>query len=108
MNSSKKIPLVLAFAVLTALVMFAVLRVTTLTRKVQTLENIVNSRQESPLSQSTDLVQGKAAPPNGSKHKVLNVVDGDTITIETTDGSVTVRVIDAFVSHSENETDMTG
>jgi len=93
MNSSKKILLVLSFAMLTALVMFAVLRVVTLTRRVQMLENIVNSPQDSPLSQSTSIVPEKATPPDGSKHKVLNVVDGDTITIETADGNLTVRVI---------------
>ncbi len=93
MKSSKKILLVLSCAVLTAMVMFTVLRVIALTRRVQKLENIVNSLQQTTLSQPTDLVQEKFAPPDGSKHKVLKVVDGDTVTIETTEGSLTVRVI---------------
>lgn len=93
MNSSKKILFVLSSAVLVALIMFAVLRVITLTHRVQTLENIVSSRQESSLSQSADLVQERVAPPGGSEHKVLSVIDGDTITIETTDNSLKVRII---------------
>lgn len=93
MDSRKKILLTLSSALLTALVVFTVLRVVTLTRRVQTLENIVNSLPEPPLSQSTNFVQDKSAPPDGSKHKVLNVVDGDTIKIETAEDSLTVRVI---------------
>ena len=54
---------------------------------------IVNSLQQTPLFQPTDIVQERFAPPDGSKHKVLKVVDGDTVTIETLEGSLTVRVI---------------
>lgn len=93
MNSSKKILLILSSAVLTALVAFSVLRVISLTNRVQTLEAIVNSVQKSPPSQSANLTQPKVVPPNGSKHKILNVVDGDTIKIETPEGSLTVRII---------------
>lgn len=93
MNSSKKILLILSSAILTALVAFSVLRVVSLTNRVQTLEAIVNSVQKSPPSQPASLSQPKVAPTNGSKHKVLNVVDGDTITIETAEGGLTVRII---------------
>ena len=93
MNSNKKILLVLSGAALTALVVFTVLRVVNLTRRVQVLEDVVSSRQESSLYPPTSLVPEKTAPPDGSKHKVLNVVDGDTVTIETVEDSLTVRVI---------------
>jgi micrococcal nuclease len=93
MNSSKKILIVLSCAVVTSLIIFSVLRVIALTGRVEQLENILNSQQESPLPQSTSLVQERVAPPDGSQHKVLNVVDGDTITIETVEGSLPVRII---------------
>lgn len=93
MKSSKKIPLVLFSAVLTAVVAFSLLRVISLTHRLQTLEAIINSERESPLSQSTSSVHKKTAPLDGSKHKVLNVVDGDTVAIETAEGSLTVRII---------------
>ncbi|MBA7615444.1 hypothetical protein ES703_22725 [subsurface metagenome] len=35
----------------------------------------------------------KTAPPDASKHKVLNIIDGDTIDIETTTGFLRVRII---------------
>jgi micrococcal nuclease len=59
----------------------------------QTLENIANSLQQTPLPRPTDLVQERFAPLDGSKHKVLKVVDGDTVTIETAEGSLKVRII---------------
>jgi len=93
MNAGKKILLVLSLAAITALVMFAVLRVMALTSRVRTLENVLYSRQQTPPPQATDSAQLKAAPPDGSEQKVLNVIDGDTITIETADGSLPVRII---------------
>lgn len=94
MNMYKKILLVLYCAVMTSLIIFSALCVITLTDRVEQLENIVNSHQESSLlSQSTSLVPERVAPPDGSQHKVLNVVDGDTITIETAEGSLPVRII---------------
>jgi len=70
-----------------------VLRVIALTSRVQTLESIVISPQKSPPFQPTSFVQRKTAPPDESKHKVLGVVDGDTVTIETEEGSLKVRII---------------
>ena len=93
MYTNKKILLVLSCAVVTSLIIFSVLRIIALTGRVEQLENIVNSQQESPLPQSTSLLQERVAPPDGSQHKVLNVVDGDTLTIETAKGSLPVRVI---------------
>lgn len=93
MNTRHKIIITLSCAVLVSLVAFTVLRVIALTSRMQTLENIVNSPQKSPPSQPTSFVQRKTAPLDGSKHKVLNVVDGDTVTIETAEGSLKVRII---------------
>ncbi|MBA7474977.1 hypothetical protein ES707_10340 [subsurface metagenome] len=33
------------------------------------------------------------APPDGGKHRVLNIIDGDTIDIDTTAGDLRVRII---------------
>jgi len=97
MNSrNKNISLVLFSAVLTGLVIFSALRVVTLTQRVQTLENIIHSYQVPSLSTpslSSDLKRTKTAPLNDSKHNVLRVIDGDTIEIETEEGSLKVRII---------------
>lgn len=93
MNSNKKILLVLTFAVLTALLIFCSLRVVSLTRRVEALESIIKAEQVSFLSNPPALREEKAAPPDDSKHEVLSVIDGDTITIGTTAGSLKVRII---------------
>lgn len=93
MNSSKKILLVLFFAVLTSLVAFTALRVIALTHRLQAVENALNSYQASSFSPAPNLVQNKTAPPDGSKHKVLDVIDGDTVRIETVQGNLKVRII---------------
>jgi micrococcal nuclease len=93
MNTGKKIIAVLLFAILLALVAFSSLRVTSLTHRVHTLEAIVNSLQLQSLNQSASPIQPKTAPQDGSPYKVISVVDGDTIKIETSEGNLTVRVI---------------
>jgi len=93
MNAAKKILLVLSLSAITSLAMFAVLRVVVLTGRVAQLENIVNSRQEPSVSQSAGSIHDRIAPPDGTKHKVSQVVDGDTLKIETESGPVTVRII---------------
>ncbi|GAI74245.1 unnamed protein product, partial [marine sediment metagenome] len=35
----------------------------------------------------------KTAPPDGSKHRVLDIIDGDTIDIDTAAGKLRVRII---------------
>jgi len=96
MSSPKKVVLTLSCALLLSLVFFNVLRTISLTHRLRTLESLVDYDQELyvPLSGgSTDSVYTKAAPPDGSKHKVLNVIDGDTVKVETAEGSLSLRVI---------------
>jgi endonuclease YncB( thermonuclease family) len=93
MKTIKKISLAFSCTVFVALLMFSFVRIIKLNQRVRTLENIVYSPQELSLAPSTDLVQVKTAPPDGSQHKVLSVVDGDTIRIETAEGSLSVRII---------------
>ncbi|MCH7559255.1 MAG: thermonuclease family protein [Planctomycetes bacterium] len=93
MNSNKKILVVLVSAVLTALLIFCSLRVVSLSQRLEVLENIIKAEQVSSLSETPILHEEKTAPPDDSKHEVLSVIDGDTITIGTTAGSLKVRVI---------------
>ena len=93
MNSNKKILVVLVSAVLTALLIFCSLRVVSLSQRLEVLENIIKAEQVSSLPETPILHEEKTAPPDDSKHKVLSVIDGDTITIGTTAGSLKVRII---------------
>jgi len=96
MRSLKKVVLTLSCAVLVSLLLFTVLRTISLTQRVRTLESVVDYDQELyvPLSVgSVHLVHTKAAPADGSKHKVFNVIDGDTLKLETAEGSLSLRVI---------------
>ena len=93
MNAGKKILLVLSLAALTALTMFSVLRIVALSSRVEQLENVLYSRQQTPPPQSIESAELRVAPPDGSEHKVLNVIDGDTITTETANGGLPVRII---------------
>ena len=93
MSTAKKILLVLSCAVMTSLIVFSTIRVIALTGRVAQLENIVSSRQESSVSQPISSIHERIAPPDGTKHKVSQVVDGDTVKIETESGPVTVRII---------------
>jgi len=96
MSSVKKILLILSSAVLVSLVLFAVLRTVSLTQRVRTLEGLLDYDQQLyvPLSgEAPDSTRARTAPIDGSKHKVFSVVDGDTIKLETPEGSLPLRVI---------------
>ena len=85
----KNVILVLCLAFLAAGVLFAVLRITALSERVHRLEQ--NQAVTTPPSDSGP--QKRIAPPDGSLHKVLRIIDGDTVEIETMHGSLRLRVI---------------
>ncbi|MBN1919587.1 MAG: thermonuclease family protein [Verrucomicrobia bacterium] len=93
MNSHIAMLLVLLLAVLLAAMIFCALRISSLTERVNALEEALESRSETISSDESAEVEEKIAPPDGSKHEVLRVVDGDTVVIRTAGGSVRVRVI---------------
>ena len=85
----KNVILVLCLAFLAAGVLFAVLRITALSERVHRLEQ--NQAVTTPPSDAGP--QKRIAPPDGTLHKVLRVIDGDTVEIETMHGSLRLRVI---------------
>jgi endonuclease YncB( thermonuclease family) len=93
MSTPKKIVLTLCGSVLVAATLFNSLRLATLTRQVQNLED--SQRVVRPEVSHLPPVPfaAKEAPADGSAHKVLRVVDGDTVEIETESQPLKVRVI---------------
>ena len=89
----KNVALALCLSVLLAGVIFSSARVIVLTERVRGLEQA--QRAVVPLSPQQQSYQAKRriAPPDNSLHKVLAVVDGDTIKIDTKAGPLTVRII---------------
>ena len=89
---AKRVALALCLAVLAAGTIFSVLRIVALTDRVQELEGLLRQRQ--PVQQAQPESRPiRVAPPDGSRHQVLSVTDGDTFAIATDSGSVKVRVI---------------
>ena len=94
MTTPKKIILALCGSALVAATLFNSLRVATLARQVQGLEEALRvARTEAPYVPPAAPVIIRQAPDDGTAHKVLRVVDGDTVEIETDAGPLKVRVI---------------
>ena len=87
----KNVALALCLSALFAGVLFSSLRILDLTNRVNRLEQARPA--ELP---DRPVLSGKsrpASPPDGSLHKVLRVIDGDTVVIATETGSIRLRVI---------------
>ena len=92
----KQIALVLALATMTAGVTYSALRTTELSARLDRLERRSPADQVRQPSTTSRIATGQApkiAPPDGSLHQVLAVVDGDTVKIETAAGLIPVRII---------------
>lgn len=96
-NSQKKV--LWAFAVIGGVVVvFALRQVTMLTSRVKRLETATSQRDKAPPrvlweKRSKSRSASRFAPPDKSFHKVLRVVDGDTLVIATKHRPIKVRVI---------------
>ncbi len=91
----KQVALALCLAVLTAGLLFSSIRVIMLTGRVERLES-ARSRQGSisfPRRRYVTYPAAQIAPADWSHHKVLQVIDGDTILIDTAQGPLKLRVI---------------
>ena len=93
MSTLKKVIFSLCGSALLATTLFNSLRVAALSRQVQGLEDSQRAvESEAFYSPATPFVT-RQAPDDASAHKVLRVVDGDTVEIETETGPLKVRVI---------------
>jgi micrococcal nuclease len=92
MTTLKKVIFSLCGSVVLATTLFNSLRVAGLSRQVQSFEDSQRVVEEAVHS-STTRSAARQAPADGSEHKVLRVVDGDTVEIETETGPLKVRVI---------------
>ena len=88
----KYIVLALCLSALLAGVLFSSIRVVVLSERVRKLEQAQPPRNAPPLPLAIRPIR-QTAPPDNSLHKVLRVVDGDTVEIDTEDGPLKVRVI---------------
>ena len=94
MSTPKKIVLALCGSALIAATLFNSLRLATLTRQVQGVEESLRApRTEAPYVPPAAPAITRRAPDDGTAHKVLRVVDGDTVEVETDAGPLKVRII---------------
>jgi micrococcal nuclease len=94
----KKACLAISLSVTLSLALFAFLRVISVTKHIRSLEAAVFAGQVTDHAQSSYSmpvpVAKKPTPKDGSTLKILRVVDGDTVEIETETGPLKVRIID--------------
>jgi len=93
MNTARKIALTLCGSALVGLTLFNSLRMATLTRQVRSLEESVRVARPEPSYSPPATPATRQVPDGGTAHKLLRVVDGDTVEIETDTGPLKVRVI---------------
>jgi endonuclease YncB( thermonuclease family) len=76
-----------------SLALFSSLRAVSVTKRIQSLETTVFADQSQPSYSILASAIEKPTPKDGSTHKILRVVDGDTVEIEAETGPLKVRVI---------------
>ena len=89
----KRVLLALCLACLAAGVIFSVARVTLLTERVRRLETAQEEQSSEPFARPARTSELRLAPPDNALYEVLEVVDGDTLAIDTETGPLKVRVI---------------
>ncbi|MCD4825488.1 MAG: thermonuclease family protein [Phycisphaerae bacterium] len=89
----KNIALILCLSLLAAGVLFSSFRVVILTERVRDLEQAQHIEPPPKPQEQLLSVKQRIAPPDNSLHKVLAIVDGDTIQIDTGTGPLKVRII---------------
>lgn len=93
MSTPKKVILALCGSVLVAATLFNTLRLTTLSRQVQGLQDAIRVPAPDVVYEPSAPTAGRQSPADGTAHKVLRVVDGDTAEIDTYTGPLKIRVI---------------
>jgi len=84
----KSVLLALCLALLAAGVLFACLRIVSLSERVRALE-----QRQHPIPVIAPAVRRRTPPPDHSLHKVLRVIDGDTFVMDANGGPLKVRVL---------------
>jgi len=88
----QRVALVLCLACLAANGIFSTCRILALTRRIEAIEAVPSTpRALAPETLPASPI--RVAPPDGSTHKVLRIVDGDTVEIGADTGPLKIRVI---------------
>lgn len=92
-TARRSVALVLCLSVLLAGVLFSSLRVIGLSERVRRLEQAQAVPTTTYTQKAVPFNERRQAPPDGSQHKVLSVIDGDTVKIDSAAGPLSVRII---------------